>query len=92
MSQAIELLERFLTLTRAINLAAEAQEWDETERLGLQRAAQLGDLPADLAARVDPEKVAHVRALIEECLQLDARTRALAEERQQTIRVLLREP
>ncbi|MEO8411483.1 MAG: hypothetical protein ABI478_13025 [Propionivibrio sp.] len=89
---ALARLERFLALTRAINTAVEDQEWDETARLDAERAAQLGRLPIDLAARVGADEAARARAIIEKCLQLDARTRVRAEERQKSIRVLLREP
>ena len=89
---ALARLERFLTLTRAINTAVEDQDWDETARLDAERAVQLGSLPVDLAARVDTVEAARARAIIEECLELDARTRGRAEDRQKSIRVLLREP
>ena len=85
-------LERLLALSEAMLAAGEAGEWERLAALGEERKAIVDSLPADLNGTLfGPEKV-RARTIIERHQVLDAKTRALIEERQQALRVLLREP
>lgn len=95
MSQALAALDSFLALSEAMASAAEAQEWDDLVRLGEERGAFSDNplnLPANLGAQLLVTEQARGRMIIRRCQQLDLQTRALVENRQQALRVLLREP
>lgn len=92
MSQTLLALESFLALSEAMLGAARAQEWDNLGQFGEQRGQLADKFSPDLAARLPHAEQARGRAIIERCLQLDAQTYALVDERQTALRILLREP
>lgn len=92
MSQALLALESFLSLTETISRAVEAQEWDDLERLGEERAQVLATLPDDLEAHLSPTEYPRAQTIMTRCQQLDDETCARVNERQKLLRVLLREP
>ena len=92
MSRALSKLEDFLALSEAIAEAAKAETWEETARLGEERATLLAELPTDLNASLTVAERTRGRAIIERCLQLDEQTRELVDERKHALNILLREP
>lgn len=90
MSRGLLALGNYEALSTAMLAAAEADEWDELVRVGDERSALFATLPADLAGRLPSSERAAARTLIERCQSLDAQIRALTEERQKALRVLLR--
>lgn len=92
MSQALLALENFLRLSEAMASAAEEQEWEVLVRVGEERITLLDKLPADFSTQLPPAEQFQVRSIIERCQHLDAQVRSLVEERQDAVRVLLREP
>ncbi len=92
MSALLSALERLLALSETMANTAEAQEWERLVRLGEERSAFAATLPADLAARLPDSEKAAARTVIERNQAIDERTRLLVEERQEPLRVLLREP
>ena len=72
--------------------AAVAQKWESLVEIGEQRGALANQLPADLGATLHPAEQTRARTIIEHCQQLDTQTRSLVEERQNALKVLLREP
>ncbi len=92
MSLLFAELERLLALSEAMAGAAEAQDWETLARLGEERAV-LGDaLPQDLSHHLLPRERSAARTIIERYQALELRTRSLVEERQASLRILLREP
>lgn len=92
MSRALLALERFLALSEAIAEAAKAQQWEDLARLSDERGACIETLPANLAVSLPAAEQAQGRMILEQCQLLDADTRSLVEERQKSLRILLREP
>lgn len=92
MSHALSSLESFATLSESIAKAASAQEWETVVQLGQERSALLRAMPANLASHLLPAEQAQARSLIENSRRLDTRTMTLLGERQDELRVLLREP
>ena len=92
MSALLSALERLLALSEAMAAAAEAQEWERLFGLGEEHSACAAALPAALAAQLPDSEKAAARTIIERNQGLDQRTHQLVEERQQALRVLLREP
>ena len=92
MSRTLDSLESFLKLSEAMAGAAGAQEWETLIEIGDERGTLADQLPADLGATLLPAEQAHARTIIERCQQLDTQTCSLVEERQNALRVLLREP
>lgn len=92
MSALLSALERLLALSEAMAAAAEAQEWERLVGLGEEHSACAAALPADLSAQLPAAEKAAARTIIERNQGLDQRTHRLVEERQQALRVLLREP
>ena len=92
MSRALLALENFLALSEAMAKAADEQAWDALARLGDERSVLGKDLPDDLTKAIPLAEFEPVRSILERCRQLDAHTRALIDERQKDLRVLLREP
>ena len=92
MSRAFSALGSFLALSEAMVSAAEAQEWEEFIRLSEERAALSSQLPDDLSKSMTAAEQGQGRTIIERCLQLDAQTRTLVEERKHALSILLREP
>ena len=92
MSRTLLALESFLELSEAMAGAAVAQEWESLVAIGEQRGVLANQLPADLGATLPAAEQAHARTIIEHCQQLDTQIRSLVEERQNALRVLLREP
>jgi hypothetical protein len=90
MSRAFTALERYLALCEAMLGTAQAGEWDDLVRVGAERDSLAAELFADPAAKWPAAEQASARTLIERCQQLDAQIRSLAEERQKSLRVLLR--
>lgn len=91
MSQALRSLERFLELSEAMALAADEQEWEELVELGERRKA-ISDLwSADQSAQLLPSEQARGRTIMERCQRLDSQVFRLVKERQEALRVLLRE-
>ncbi|WP_301102924.1 flagellar protein FliT [Propionivibrio sp.] len=91
MSQNLRVLENFLALSEAMARAAAAQEWDSLARADEERGTLADKLPDDLGAQLPPSEQGQARTLIERCQHLDAQTRTLVEERQKSLRILLRE-
>ncbi len=92
MSHALSSLERFANLSASMAKAASAQEWETVVQLGQERGALLTAMPANLASHLLPAEQAQARNLIDSSRQLDTQTMALLGERQNELRVLLREP
>ncbi len=92
MSHALSSLERFASLSASMAQAASAQEWETVVQLGQERGALLAAMPENLASHLLPAEQAHARHLIDSSRQLDTQTMALLGERQNELRVLLREP
>ena len=91
MSRLLLALEKFLTLSEAMAAAAEDQEWDDFAQICVARNAHSDDLPTDLGTQLAPAEQARGLTIIERCQQLDAKTKTLVEDRQKSLRVLLRE-
>ena len=92
MSKELLELENFLLLAEAMLGAAQAQEWESLGQFGEQRRLLSDQFSPVLAARLPRSEQARGRAIIERCLQLDETIRALVDERQTALRILLREP
>ena len=85
MSQTLDLLETFQTLSQAMLQAAEDQAWDSLAQLTGERAAVEAQLPEALTAHLLPAEHDSAVRLIQSCLALDKQTFALAEDRRDTI-------
>lgn len=92
MSRILLELEKFLALSEAMANAAEAQEWESLVRFGKQRDLLSDKLPSNLGAQLPPTEQLQAGTIIERCQHLDGQIRTLVDERQKTLRVLLREP
>ena len=92
MSHALSSLERFANLSASMAKAASDQEWETVVQLGQERGALLTAMPKNLASHLLPAEQAQARNLIDNSRQLDTQTMALLGERQNELRVLLREP
>ena len=92
MSHALSSLESFANISESMMKAASAQEWEALVQLGQQREVLLKAMPDNIAPHLLPDEQVRARNLIENCRQLDAQTTALLGERQDELRVLLREP
>ena len=92
MSHALSSLERFANLSESMAQAASDQAWEALVQLGQERGDLLKAMPGNLAPHLLPAEQARARELIEKCRQLDAQTMSLLGERQNELRVLLREP
>ncbi len=92
MSRALSSLESFANLSESMAKAASAQEWETLVQLGQERDAILEAMPANITPHLLPAELPLARDLIEKCRQLDAQTTSLLGERQNELRVLLREP
>ena len=92
MSKALLTLQSFLALSEAMASAAAAQEWEEFVRLSEQRNALSPELPATLGVSLSTDELNQGKMIIERCMQLDAQTRGLVEDRKQALGILLREP
>lgn len=92
MSRALATLESFLSLTESIHRAVEAQEWDDLAHLGEERGQVLAALPPDLETHLSPSEYPRAQSIMTRCQLLDDETCARVKDRQDLLRILLREP
>lgn len=90
MSRGLDALERYRALSTTMLAAAQAQEWDELVRVGGERGVLFETLSPRLSGDLPSTEQAAARKILERCQSLDAQIRALTEERQKALRVLLR--
>lgn len=79
-------------MTESMLQAANEHEWERLTQLSRERTDLVSTMPEDLARHLLPNEQAAARELLEKCRRLDAQTLAIVGERQDELRILLREP
>jgi hypothetical protein len=92
MSQALSTLSSFASMTESMLQAASEQDWDLLTQLGRARSDLVSTMPENISRHLLPSEQAAAMEVIENCRRLDARTLAMLGERQDELRILLREP
>ncbi len=92
MSQALSSLNTFASISETMLQVATDQEWEKLAQLGRERADLVNALPENLARHLLPSEYSSAKEILENCRRLDAQTFAIIGERQDELRILLREP
>ena len=92
MSQALSTLRSFASITESMLQAARDQEWEKLTQLGRERTELVSAMPENVSRHLLPSEQAEAKELIDNCRHLDAQTLAIVGERQDELRILLREP